>query len=958
MFEFKGDDDVWVFIDDNLVLDLGGVHKDTSGYIDFAERKAVATSAVSYADASQDNLNATAVSIPKENTNVGTGSETFAFTDLLKDKDYYRTNKKYNPETVHTMTLFYMERGMYESDLLVRFNFETVSNKNTLKVSEVTDFTDVNEGLRSITQKAADNDVFQYTVYNKGTVNDDTRNSEILTPTFDTYTRSNSGYSTKLSGLETITYSDPESIFLDVTNWSGNYKYAVWYTLSNDNPYSTTHRWLSIGEPVEIGDAENIYKFQVPTGTITAMRFLKLPSSNTDVSGENYINGSYETRIDKSGWSPTKGALYRIRTGGSDVRLSDNPYTITYSPTVTRTTNNFAPGSALPNLLDYVAVTNTNYLWTDGFSTKTGTDGKPLAGTTDETTGIFPLMYGTNGTDGTAQKESSALFKYQFKTDSDMKVIQSNALLKPNNRTTAPLATHIESSGRNVNTYYTTTVAIEDAQNTINGSTHSLYNVGIDTTDSSNYKTEFDYVNTPTPLAADSKAPVEITETFTNKVNVGSICVEKKLDKTSEETSVPPADRTFTYTLQLTNVLEQSGVNVTSYGNIKSKKNGALTAVTGNINDDGTFSLKAGENLKIEGIPVGTTYTITETTPTTYYKAKTPYNGIITGKIETKDTQYPASFTNERRTGKLTISKTLAGESNAKTNNDVGSTNNVDNDTEFTFHVTFTHPDGVTLSDYFTSANITPAANLVSGGTFDTNYTFDVKVKDGERVVIANIPYGTTYSVTEEPDNINNQVVTNPIDPRTGTIDKPSTVTNFTNTYRKITLTKMDSKDTSKKLSGARFVVLKVASDFDTTNATIQNEFATATVDNIAAKLTTWMTSNYIVGYSSVLTDTDSNGETYVDDSMMTNGLETGYKYFFLELQAPDGYKKDSSYTSSDTGNTSRIYEITTSDTTYAGSINYYNERKTGSDEMAPAYIKLYEHINEKLPAWGDPTFR
>ena len=100
VFEFSGDDDVWVFIDGVLVLDIGGSHGRVEGSINFATM----TSTVSAVKSSGGNHN------PVDADSSKSGYQT-KFT-LPKDM----TDE-------HTLTMFYMERGMWESNMSIKFNF-------------------------------------------------------------------------------------------------------------------------------------------------------------------------------------------------------------------------------------------------------------------------------------------------------------------------------------------------------------------------------------------------------------------------------------------------------------------------------------------------------------------------------------------------------------------------------------------------------------------------------------------------------------------------------------------------------------------------------------------------------------------------------------------------------------------------------------------------------------------
>lgn len=115
-FEFSGDDDLWVFIDGKLVLDLGGNHARTTGNINFATKTASATAGYNTTFTSSRN-----------------GSFNIDYTDAQG-----------NP-IKHTMTIFYMERGMHESNLQFGFSFAPIPD--VYDVEKEVDTTGLNSGL-------------------------------------------------------------------------------------------------------------------------------------------------------------------------------------------------------------------------------------------------------------------------------------------------------------------------------------------------------------------------------------------------------------------------------------------------------------------------------------------------------------------------------------------------------------------------------------------------------------------------------------------------------------------------------------------------------------------------------------------------------------------------------------------------------------------------------------------
>lgn len=144
-FNFTGDDDVWVFIDDYLVLDMGGAHRMASGTIDFAEKNVTVerafTPTQSTTDAFKDGdtrANQTSTESLKTFANIKTGNgKTFA--DIMADDS-----------KVHTLKMFYMERGMIDSNMSVSFNFSPIPSGLTL--SKDVNTAPVNDGLKSVVE--------------------------------------------------------------------------------------------------------------------------------------------------------------------------------------------------------------------------------------------------------------------------------------------------------------------------------------------------------------------------------------------------------------------------------------------------------------------------------------------------------------------------------------------------------------------------------------------------------------------------------------------------------------------------------------------------------------------------------------------------------------------------------------------------------------------------------------
>ncbi|MDE7422716.1 MAG: starch-binding protein [Lachnospiraceae bacterium] len=162
-FAFTGDDDLWVFVDGYLVLDIGGAHIPISGNINFAEKKAtvdVVKTQAAFADKYRDgNYN--------KNDGDEKGFEENVVYDFGKDSGEKLYEILSDTARNHTLTIFYMERGKGNSNLKIKFNLPQIS---TLSVGNEVDASDVNKSLQTdALWEACNQHQFEYVLQNKGT---------------------------------------------------------------------------------------------------------------------------------------------------------------------------------------------------------------------------------------------------------------------------------------------------------------------------------------------------------------------------------------------------------------------------------------------------------------------------------------------------------------------------------------------------------------------------------------------------------------------------------------------------------------------------------------------------------------------------------------------------------------------------------------------------------------------
>lgn len=160
-FFFSGDDDVWVFIDGQLVLDVGGSHGKVSGLLEFGEKT------------TDEGKKKNSVTAYVSQVKIGGTSNSDQDGSSVKDVTYngekisfsaQGTTLTFDKGQKHTLTMYYMERGMWESNMAVAFNFP---DNNELQVQKEVDLTNVTDD--DFKNCFKNQKIFNFTIQNQAT---------------------------------------------------------------------------------------------------------------------------------------------------------------------------------------------------------------------------------------------------------------------------------------------------------------------------------------------------------------------------------------------------------------------------------------------------------------------------------------------------------------------------------------------------------------------------------------------------------------------------------------------------------------------------------------------------------------------------------------------------------------------------------------------------------------------
>lgn len=340
-FYFSGDDDVWVFIDNQLVLDIGGAHARVSGVLEFDQRDNKKNTVTSYVSRVK---NSKTGNYGAENCDEHNHTTATSITYLGTTETYYKNASVSIPNLStgkHTLTMYYMERGMWESNMAVAFNFP---DNNELQVQKEVDLNKVDPDFKNC---FTDQKIFNFTIQNQAT-----HYGEKVAAGSDTSGTHSQVVNLETSTIEPATPNNDAYIFERADNpgsdsETNNKKVLHWYARYMDT--EPVSKWrknrygiLTLKEPINI-ENERFLTFEVYVkhddgGELSLNNlYLELLDEQTPIHGQkgslgtSGINGatygSVELKTDQ--WVTVKLDLHKMKEqGGSDSKFSGNVTTI------------------------------------------------------------------------------------------------------------------------------------------------------------------------------------------------------------------------------------------------------------------------------------------------------------------------------------------------------------------------------------------------------------------------------------------------------------------------------------------------------------------------------------------------------------------------------------------------------------------------------------------------------
>ena len=627
-FFFSGDDDVWVYIDGKLVLDVGGAHGKASGLLEFGKDNTV-TPYVS-SNKNTDNDNTMAYTTPASKT-VYFNKTPITFTKTTSkaiplDKDL----------TTHTLTMFYMERGMWDSNMAVAFNFP---DSNELQVEKEVNLTNVNDKFKPLFQNQK---LFTFTLQNLTTHYGTTSITNTPTP------------AVKFGSEFSVKSGDPDHTTMEKvdnppdSSGTNTGQTVKWYAQGND--IGSEHRDLRYGtmeleSPLDISTTPDYLSFDVyaeekPGDGVLSTNYLyltlvddkdrkmgcdandKKSHLNTMLSGSVVMKNkqwvTVKLQLNKMPQDEdfNLGAIKKILIGDDYQRtVYFRNFVFTAKPVVNRTVGFSVEQKDIP----------------DYGSAKDGTL-KPASGAifTSSVAGSDPQAVDTDGTFD-LQSGETVTFTDQFRRGSYISLQETeNTALYDTRWEVYENGTLVNAAGESSSVSGTTTFPLKDnGTKPEDGRTEAADNPPTGSKYDGNKP-----ANAKTLVFRSYAAPEEefpkLNVKFINTVKVGKLVIKKE-----QPTDETPLTGKYTFTVTFSNV---GGIGLGGATGVK---------MTNAIPVDGSW--------EITGIPIGTRFQVVEETPAVgslksvqcdATDAKYDVDNGVRGTVTSEAEQVTATFTN------------------------------------------------------------------------------------------------------------------------------------------------------------------------------------------------------------------------------------------------------------------------------------------------------------------------